>query len=324
MSAALHRTELPQEQFWIRYNKRLEFPLSATVAVFLHVLVAAALAVILFHFMSGSRRDTTLQLSLVEPMGLDDEGDGSPGSGIDDPQLPAGDNPLRAKNSTPVAPTDLPKVEADLRKIVDDPSGTMPIAPANVRGYAKVDETLRKKLLGGAPGTGVGSGSGDSHQPGVGPGGERASSTRARSLRWVLRFSTADGQDYVDQLAALDAVILIPLPPDNKECLFFPSLKRPRERRMATERDLQKLAGQVRFSDSRPQSVGSVCAALGVDARPSSFWAFFPARVEEELAKKEIGYRNRRPEEIAETIFRLTVRNGSATIVVVDQKPKVR
>jgi len=324
MSAALHPTELPQEEFWNRYNKRLEFPLSATVAVFLHVLVAAALAVILFHFMSVPRRDTTLQLSLVESMGLDDEGDGLPGSGIDDPQLPAGDSPLRAKDPTPIAPTGLPKVEADLRKILDDASGMMPIAPANVGGYAKLDESLQRKLLGGAPGAGGSSGNGDTHQPGVGPGGERASSTRARSLRWVLRFSTADGQDYIEQLAALDAVVLIPLPPNNEKCLFFPDLKKPTERRTATEGDLQKLAGQVRFSDSRPQSVGSVCAALGVDATPSSFWAFFPSRVEEELAKKEIGYRNRRPEEIAETIFRFTVRNGSARIVVVDQKPKGR
>lgn len=34
------------------------------------------------------------------------------------------------------------------------------------------------------------------------------------------------------------------------------------------------------------------------------------------------GYRNRRPEDVAETVFRVTIRNGVATIAVEDQKSK--
>ena len=131
-----------------------------------------------------------------------------------------------------------------------------------------------------------------------------------------------DGQDYLDQLAAMGAVILIPLPPENKECLYFPNLKKPGERRLATEGDLKKLAGQVRFSDARPESVRAVCEALGVKEKARTFWAFFPKDLEDELARKEIGYRNRRPEDVAETVFRITLRDGKAEITVVDQSAK--
>ena len=46
----------PEEEFWDRYNKRLEFPLSTVTAIFLHVLVAAFLVVIFTYFMKKDDR----------------------------------------------------------------------------------------------------------------------------------------------------------------------------------------------------------------------------------------------------------------------------
>ena len=51
-------------------------------------------------------------------------------------------------------------------------------------------------------------------------------------------------------------------------------------------------------SDTRPDSVRGVCEVLGVkEPNVKSFWAFFPKGLEDELDRKEKGYRNRRPEE---------------------------
>ncbi len=66
-----------------------------------------------------------------------------------------------------------------------------------------------------------------------------------------------------------------------------------------------------------------VLEVLGVNPpNAKAFWAFFPSNLEEELARKEKGYRNRRPEDIEETIFRVTVRGGQFTIEVDDQVAK--
>jgi hypothetical protein len=182
-----------------------------------------------------------------------------------------------------------------------------------VGAYRELSEALRRRLLGGL-------GAGD--QKRSGPGGSEADSTRARSLRWVLRFTTTDGEDYVEQLAKMGAVILVPLPPENRECLIVPNLRKPGDRRMATDDDLMRLAGQVRFSDSRPDSVRAVLKVLGVEQPARTFWAFFPRGLEDELARKEVGYRNRRPENIAETVFHVRIRNGTVVIEAVDQTPK--
>jgi hypothetical protein len=317
---------LPPEEFWDRYNRRFEFPLSTVLAVALHAVAAALLIVILFQLTKSSPSHSGVPLVLIDPQGVDDEGDGSPGAGkqVDDPVSKNAGNPLNAARPVPPA-SDIAKIEAAIRNLLDDPNTAISISPDIARDYRELDETLRRKLLpkiGSNKGTGTGEGKGFSTQSGDGPSGVGASSAQARSLRWVLRFTTSDGPDYVHQLAVLGAVILVPFPPANKGCLYFPDLKRPAERRQATEDDLKKLAGQVRFSDGRADSVRGVCQALHIKENATTFWAFFPKKLEEELAKKEIGFANLRPEEIQETAFRITVRNGNASIAVEKQVAK--
>ena len=65
-----------------------------------------------------------------------------------------------------------------------------------------------------------------------------------------------------------------------------------------------------------------VAGAVGLDFTPRTFWAFFPKSLEDELARKETGYRNKRADDIEETIFRVTVRGGRFELVVDEQKMK--
>ena len=306
---------LPEEEFWDCYNKRLEFPLSTVTAVLLHVLVAACL-VLTYSYLMKKEDKGGVPVSLVPDMGgFDDEGTGSAGSGgIQDPLKEAKSTSLEEQLKVLPDPSQLPIIKDTIKDTLKyDNEGNIPVSDYNAPAYAAVDKTLADKLLGiGAKkGSGPGAGSGDDGTKGTGPGGNGVNSSRARSLRWVMRFRTNSGDDYIAQLAAMNAVILVPIPPENKECHYFTNLRNFADRKRSTDDDLRKLAGQIKFSDTRPESVRAVCEVLGVKENAKSFWAFFPKGLEDELAKKEIGYRNRRPEDVEETIFRVIVRGGN-------------
>ncbi len=152
---------------------------------------------------------------------------------------------------------------------------------------------------------------------------QEAKLAKERSSRWVLRFKVADSKEYVEQLKALGAEILIPLPPDNdaKKSILIGDLSKP-EHKKPSDADLKRLAGKVQFSDTRKEPVAGVMEVLKVEGKPPAFWAFFPKELEAELARKESNYRNRRAEDIEETIFQVAIRGGKTEIVVADQKAK--
>lgn len=316
---------LPEEEFWERYNRRLEFPLAAVAAVLLHVIVFVVLVFGLLSLLSDNSTPNP-KLELVAVGGLDDAGEGSAGSGGNpNPDLIKDVSPERSARDILPTPQAIADAKEDIKKIVlEDPSGQLPIAASNAANYSMLDESLRKKLLGigSQKGSGPGAGKGDTGQDGTGPGGTGADSTRARGLRWVLRFRVANGRDYLDQLRAMGAEILVPLPPGEKECLVFPDLKNPEMKRVATDADFKRLAAKIKFSDTRRDAVVGVAGALGLDVTPKTFWAFFPKELEDHLARLETGHRNRRSEDIEETIFRVTVRGGNYEFVVDEQTAK--
>jgi len=315
----------PEEEFWERYNRRLEFPLATVAAVLLHVAVAAGFTFLLVKVMGGGPDKSDMPVNLVQVEGgVDDDGAGADGSSKGDPHKDTDTDPFQHAKTLLPTPETLARAKEDIRRIaLDDPNGTMAISPSNAANFTQIDDSLKKLLLGqGRKGDVAGDGKGSDGSKGTGPGGSGADSTRARSLRWVLRFKTNDGGDYVKQLAAMGASILVPLPPENKDCLFFSDLRNPGNRKTATDDDLRRLSGQIKFSDTRPASVQRVCSALGVRESARSFWAFFPRTLEDELSRKELAHRNRRSEDIEETIFSVIIRDGSYHVVVVAQTPK--
>lgn len=318
----------PEEEFWERYNRRLEFPLATVTTILFHVVVGTTLYVAYNYFSGRAEDKSSVPMKMIDFDGGLDDGAGSTGSGgTPDPLARGESNPWKQNPESVLPdPTKLPEIIQDIKTAIklDDPTDNVSVSPANAAQYQALDEELRKKFLGlgSRKGAGRGDGTGSDGTPGTGPGGPGADSSRARSLRWVLRFRTADGADYVAQLAAMGAVILVPMPPENKECLYFTDLKNPAAKKMATDADVKQLAGQIKFSDTRADSVRGVCEALGVREPARSFWAFFPRGLEDELSTKEKNYRNRRADDIEETVFRVTTRGGNYEIFVDDQTPK--
>jgi hypothetical protein len=96
-------------------------------------------------------------------------------------------------------------------------------------------------------------------------------------------------------------------------------LKKSDMRREVGEKELREFADHLKFADSRAEAVRGVAGALSLDYMPKIFFAFFPRDFENELARKERAYRNRRVEDIEQTVFRITVRDGKVQVEVVEQ-----
>lgn len=316
----------PEEtDVWQKYNKRMEFPVATVAAVLAHIVFGVLIVFGLFSIMNEPPKPKT-NLKIMNVGGIDDAGEGSAGSGgTEDPAVIKDVDPFQS--ATEILPTEqaLADAKAEIQKtVLPDATGNIPIAAPNAAAISMLDESIRKKLLGARKGAGGGKGSGDDGSKGTGPGGTGADSTRARGLRWVLRFRVSSGRDYIDQLKAMGAEILIPLPPPNSnKCILIRDLNNPTQK-TADDADMDRLAGKIQFGEPRKDQVKDVCDALGVKtpAPPTTFWACFPEGLEEELARKETGFRNRRAEDIEMTIFRIIVRGGKYELIVDEQKIK--
>jgi hypothetical protein len=144
-------------------------------------------------------------------------------------------------------------------------------------------------------------------------------STESRTLRWVFRFKQDNTTEYLNQLAALGAVILVENPEKKDQILYIANLTQLDQQRQATKDDLAAFQDRVKFTDTRKESVAGVAKELKLKFTPTSFWAYFATAIENEMAQKEKNYRNRRVDDIEETIFRVITVRGKCEIVVIDQ-----
>lgn len=314
----------PEESFDEKYNKRLEFPLSLVSAILIHVLVGAVLVFVLFYLMGIGGDPSGVPVKLINLEGMDEAGAGAVGSGgtEEDPFFKADGNPDMSAMSI-ADPARLPEIKVNMQQTFKDLGlpDNLPISDANAKAFDSLAKDVLKKLLAARPGAGSQNGSGSNNSPGNGPDGIGADSTFAKNMRWVLRFKVKDGQDYLDQLKAMGAEILVPKP-NSEKCILIADISKPNDQKTASDDDLKRLAKKIKFSDSRPEAVKSVCKTLGLDFSPKAFWAFFPSDVEDELSKKELNYRNRRSEDIEETIFRVAIKEGKYEIIIDEQKIK--
>ncbi len=144
-------------------------------------------------------------------------------------------------------------------------------------------------------------------------GADDSTTSSARSARWIINFKTDSGEDYLKQLAAFEAKLLIPQPPDWKKNIQFDELKPNAGKAQAGE------LPNMFFIDSDKGSAAKVAHALKLEIDPPHFVAYFPKKVEEDLAAKERAFHDRKEEEIRSTTFRVIERNGKYEMKVTDQ-----
>ncbi len=313
-----------EETFWQAHSPRFEMPISFTTSAFLLAGMFALMLALFFAANIGPKQDSVP--IMLSDNGDDDSGDGSQGVGGEPDPIAIGFTPPSAQDVQALPhPDEIPEIQKDIdsKLKIEDPDSAIPLSSEKPAEYSTFDKAIRDKLLGvgSQKGTPGGPGKGDGVD-GTGVGGKGASSTRARSMRWVMRFSTRSGRDYLDQLAALKAVVVVPIPPDGKTAYVFRDLINPRPGTYVEEKEWTKLAGQIQFCDYKKTSVTEVSSALNLNFTPASFWAFFPKDLEGELSRLEVAYANKQPEQIEETVFEVTVRGGDSRIVVASQRQK--
>jgi hypothetical protein len=317
----------PDEQFWDRYSPHHEFPLSSVGSIAMHVggLVLFLLALWLLSRMAISDK-TAVPMRVMTVAGEGDDGE-STGSGGGEQKRPEDVDPVRQ-----VLPKrDVP--QADLDHVVEDIKPYLPKVPSNQEGLrpedlptpkkiAGLDEEMKKALLDGMNGNkGKGPGAGSSgaavEGPGAGTKGDATSSSN-RAVRWELNFKTENGNDYVNQLAAMKATLVIPQPANWKANKAYTNLTAHPP--AGEDFNIDKLPG-LYFVDDDPGSAGRLTRSMGLDFSPPHFIAFFPKDIEEELAAKERAFRGRKESEIFSTTFKILIRDGKPTITVIDQVP---
>jgi len=271
----------PDERFWEKYSPHYEFPLSSFGSLALHVA-----AVVVFIGALWLLAQLTVSDKTAVPM--TELAVAGPGSDITPPG--GGELIEGVRNERPKE-----------RVVPNAKLGEIP-------------EALKDLVRPAAPG-----------KPGTGPvGGEKAgpvgkgdpTSSGSRGVRWELNFSSENGRDYLNQLAAMKATVVVPLPPNWKSAKAFTDLGR--EKPPARDFDLSQVPG-LYFVDSEPGSVGRLVGALGLEFVPPLFIALFPKEIEEELAAKERAYAGRKEGDIALTRFKVLIRDGKPSIAVIGQ-----
>ena len=309
----------PDESFWRAYNGHLEFPIATVLSVFSHLMVVAALIGIILMVTNRAKDKTPVPIALVDN-GDDLQGRGNPNDGGEPNPIANGDNaPSKEDYIQLPSLQNLPEVKEQIRQdfSVDPSLDNVPLPDDKVAPLASLADDLRRKLMQVGKPKGAG-GTGE-----AGPGGTGSDSTRARSLRWVMRFDIQSGRQYLNQLAAMEAVLIFPIPPANKSAYVYRDLSGNSRGELMSENEWTQLTQKVQFCDYKRDVVEQVTRELRVPvAGGHAFWAFFPTQIEQKLATLEKTYNNKRSEDIEETVFQVLMRGGQYDVVVVRQTLK--
>lgn len=140
-----------------------------------------------------------------------------------------------------------------------------------------------------------------------------------RVYRWHIVLDTRTGDDYLKQLRMLKAFIGKPEKVDSKISyrIIRDLTQKPAQGKIE---DPAKVDCCFFAFDTKPESVQALCGALGWKDKPDHVVIFLPRTLEKDLVRKELAYRGRKIEQIAETQFRFIQRGQKYEVVVTDQR----
>jgi hypothetical protein len=338
---------LPEERFWVRYSPHHEMPLSGVSSFAVHALALGLLVIGVYFLPSFFKKPDRIPIDPVRLAvngggggikGGTGEGPGAPGT------LPQEDLGKGKQPETPdFAKPDLPKLsDAVTSKLPfkDDPVAQRYIQRPNenfqhIANLPPINRDSLRKGINGSPGqggTGTDGGKGPGKDKGVGAGvgvGQQAtlSQREKRMLRWKMIFDTRSGQDYLNQLHKIDAILAIPVGQKANGEIHYKIIRDLKARpAKLLEENLDSLE-RIFWFDTRPDSVASLAQALGLRVPPPHIVAFIPKELEDQLFKLELSYKGRTEQQIEagnyETEFK--IRHGSggkAEPYVISQKPR--
>jgi hypothetical protein len=326
----------PEERFWKRYSPHHEFPLSSITSVALHVLAFVLLALVAWWVAKMTLgQSAPLPETVISIKG----GDGSnrQGGGDDAGGQPAtreeetGNQRQSEDASRPQPNSERPKLVKPAPVpplVIDDPENakhTRDLIKAGEQAFQRFNQETREGLRKGrVPSQGKdasGQVGGKDRGPGpdkgnkVGPRGGGPENRLTRSLRWVMIFETYNGEDYARQLAALGAFIAVPQGKGDIYLVVRDLSRRPLHGSMEDVTQIKR----IYWEDNKRESITPLCKALGIEPVPDHIVAFFPEKLEKELLRIELQYKNKQEHEIYETRFKVHKTATGYAPIVIDQ-----
>lgn len=324
----------PEEKFWKRYSPHGEAPLSLAGSFAVHALAVGGM--MLFGIYLASLFLKPNRSLPVDPVRLKIEGGGggSPqgigqGKGVGKGAENIGED--NAQESNPSELEDAPRRPAlnplEIQKVqqqFDEPSFRyiQESTSDSAKAFARLDDKLRNVLRDGitpgkgkggpGEGGGRGSGKGSGEGPGTGDGKASLSKREKRMLRWHMTFTANTGQEYLQQLRGLGAILAFPVQ-DGPEPIFK-VVEDLRPGAKLLDKDVREY-NRIYWIDDKPRSVHDIMAALRISLPtiPSRFVAFMPEALEKKLFEKERQYVERvlkqrfNEDQIDETTFRVVL-----------------
>jgi hypothetical protein len=280
----------PDEQFWVRYSPHHEFPLSSVTSLALHILAMVFLALagwLAFKLGFGENKPPSISAVSIDAGGGGNKrgreggvfGGGAAQEDVQQqekqPEIDTKDLDKNLKENVGEAPPVEFKIDKSTREV-----------PAFAKDALKQLGGLAGDLGRGGPGTGGGKGAGSGTGTGFGSGAGRAPTEREkRVLRWSMKFSTQNGNDYLQQLRDIKpggGAILAVSAGGNRYEVFRDLAKNPVTGKVE---DLSSL-NRIFWVDDQPDSVRNLARAMGIKA-PPFIVAFFPVELENELVRLE-------------------------------------
>jgi hypothetical protein len=264
--------------------------------------------------------------------GGDPRGVGTQGREASAPKEDVPDQPKQTQENVPLpaTPDALPEKidELPVMPTIDPKRPTSTANEALEASKALSAAVQRSQGLGGrGEGGGRGTGTGKGTGAGEGEGKQgKINQRQKRVLRWVMHFSTLNGNDYANQLQGLGATLAYLDPANPQQYLIIKDLsKRPVKGDTADIASINK----IYWVDKGQQSVEALAIALGLKETPPHFVAFFPLELENRLLKLELDYARKQtgknvPEDaIEETVFAID-RSGSSYTPRVESQRRLR
>lgn len=308
----------PEETVWRKYSAHYEFPISVLSSVSIHFFVF--MMVVLFGaLLLGLGHTDPPEVETVEFAG-----GGGPGDGA----------------STPQEVQEVAMKEPELTFKLDDVN----IDDSTKRENLAADLTSEDQFKGqfddptkrvgeqGKGGSGAGGGLGDGFGTGEGSGsGPGKQKRRAkRTDRWALAMRYSNGEELYQEWAKMKAIIVIPEGQlekgDYTKFRVYRDLSTKAPQGKVETRETLNTLNRVWFFDRNRDSVRELSKYLGYSAPPRFIALFIPRELEDELLRKELGYKNRKEEQLEgwETIFEVSRVGDRFNARVLEQKKKAK
>jgi RNA polymerase sigma factor (sigma-70 family) len=141
---------------------------------------------------------------------------------------------------------------------------------------------------------------------------------RQRLLRWTIVFDTKDGHEYLQQLAALGAVLALPTKEAGRYRVICDFKKRPVG---STIEDISKVKA-IYLMESKKGSLQQLATALELKETPEQVIVLLPKFIEDELLRQELDFQHRQEQDIAETTFRFARSSRGYVFKVTSQRSR--